>query len=299
MGNDVLVKRVLRHTFSLLNTDYVKLNSKWNYRNVISPYHRIYFIDEGEGELSDHEKTLKLEAGYLYLIPNYTLCDMVCDDYLSQFFVQFFEESLEGESLFPAGTSILKVKANDIDAMNFKRLIAINPGRGINRSDNPQIYEKHIYYNEYQQLNNRQSLAVFLETQGILLQFLSKFMLPDLLKKTVKQFVPKKIMDAMKFVSANLHLTLTVKFLASRANQNTEYFSRTFEEHTGTRPLAFITQKRIERAQHMIGASRLSYAAIAELTGFKSLSNFSRTFKKVTGLSPSGYKQRIAKSYSG
>lgn len=294
----MLVKRVLRHTFSLLNVDYVKLNSKWNYRNVISPYHRIYFIDDGEGELSDSEKTLKLEAGHLYMIPSYTLCDLVCADYLSQFFVQFFEESLEGESLFPASPSILKVKADEIDARNFKRLITINPGRGINRSDNPQVYEKHIYYNEYQQLNNRQSLAVFLETQGILLQFLSKFMLPELHKKVEKQFVPEKILDAMRFVSANLHLSLTVRFLAERANQNAEYFSRTFEEHTGTRPLAFITQKRIERAQHMISASRLSYAAIAELTGFKSLSNFSRTFRKVTGLTPSGYKHSVAKSFS-
>lgn len=294
----MLVRRVLRHTFSLLNVDYVKLNSKWNYRNVISPYHRIYFIDEGEGQLSDHEKTLKLEAGYLYIVPNYTLCNLYCAEYLSQYFVQFFEESLEGESLFPAIPSILKVKAGEADAMNFRRLIDINPGRGINRSDNPQVYEKHIYYSEYQQLNNQQSLAVFLETQGILLQFLSRFTLPEIFQKKKQQFIPEKILDAMRFVTANLHLPLTVKFLAERANQNSEYFSRQFEEHTGTRPLAYITEKRIERAQYMIGSSRLSYADIAELTGFKSLSNFSRTFKKVTGISPSSYKHSIANSYA-
>jgi hypothetical protein len=46
-----MIKRVLRHSFSLLNTDYVKLDSRWNYQNVISPYHRIYYIDEGEGEI--------------------------------------------------------------------------------------------------------------------------------------------------------------------------------------------------------------------------------------------------------
>ena len=294
----MLVRRVLRHTFSLLNVDYVKLNSKWNYRNVISPYHRIYFIDDGEGELSDSEKTLKLESGYIYIIPSYTLCDLICPNYLSQYFVQFFEESLEGESLFPANPSVLKVKANEVDALNFRRLITINPGRGINRSDNPQVYEKHIYYNEYQQLNNQQSLSAFLETQGILLQFISRFMLPEIFQKRGQQVVPEKILDAMRFILANLHSPLTVRFLADRANQNAEYFSRTFEQHTGTRPLAYITEKRIERAQHMIGASRLSCAAIAELTGFKSLSNFSRTFKKVVGISPSTYKQRIANSYS-
>lgn len=102
----------------------------------------------------------------------------------------------------------------------------------------------------------------------------------------------------MRFVQANLHLPLTVASLAERANQNAEYFSRTFEAHTGTRPLAYITEKRVERAQHMIGASRLPFESIAELTGFKSLSNFSRTFKRVTGLSPSAYKHHITSSYS-
>jgi AraC family transcriptional regulator len=294
----MLIRRVVRHTFSLLNVDYVKLNNKWNYANVISPYHRIYYIDDGEGELSNAEKTLKLEAGYLYIIPSYTLCDMACSTYLSQYFVHFFEESLEGESLFPTNSSILKVKAHEVDALNFKRLININPKRGINRSDNPQVYEKHIYYNEYQQLNTLQNFSVFLETQGILSQFLSRFTIPEVFQKKELQLIPEKIVECMRFIAANLHLQLNICLLAELANHNPEYFSRIFEEHTGTRPLAYVTEKRVERAQYMIGSTRLSYSAIAELTGFKSLSNFSRTFKKVTGLSPGTYKRRISNSYT-
>lgn len=102
----------------------------------------------------------------------------------------------------------------------------------------------------------------------------------------------------MRFTRALLHLRLTVTSLAERANQNAEYFSRTVEVHTGTRLLAYITEKRVERAQHMIGASRLPYESIAELTGFKNLSTFSRTFKRVTGFSPSDYKLRMTSSYS-
>lgn len=291
-----MFRPVLRHSFSLLNVDYVKLDSKWNYRNVISPYHRIYYIDEGEGELSHTEKTLKLEPGYLYMIPHYTLCDLVCPEYLSQYFVQFFEDSSDGESLFPNIPSILKVKASDLDIERIRRLIEINPGRGINRSDNPQVYEKNIYYKEYQQLNNNQSLSVFLETQGLLLLLISRFTLPEVFYKKSNPQIPDKILDAMRFIMVNLHQRLTVNALAARANQNPEYFSRSFEQHTGTRPLAYITDKRIERAQHMITTTNASYSEIAELTGFKSLSNFSRTFKKVTKISPRQYSIQISGS---
>ncbi|AYL95549.1 hypothetical protein [Mucilaginibacter celer] len=63
-----MIKRNFGHSFSLLNIDYVKLNPKWNYENVISPYYRIYYIDDGEGNLSDTTHSLKLEAGYLYTL---------------------------------------------------------------------------------------------------------------------------------------------------------------------------------------------------------------------------------------
>jgi AraC family transcriptional regulator len=164
-----MIKRVPHSTFSLLNVDYVKLTSKWDYQNVISPYYRIYYIDEGLGEISDQLYSLKLEPGYLYIIPSFTLCNLHCNEYLRQYFVQFFEDSVNGSSLFSQSRTVLKIKATQMDIDLFKRMLEINPGRGINRSDNPKIYEKNIFYKEYQELNNRQSLASYLETQGILL----------------------------------------------------------------------------------------------------------------------------------
>jgi AraC family transcriptional regulator len=288
-----MIKRILRHTFSMLNVDYVKLDSRWNYKNVISPYHRIYFIDEGEGEISDAEKTVTLESGYLYSIPSFTLCNLACHSYLSQYFVQFFEESPDGTTLFSNGRAVFKVKASEIDIVNFQRLVAINPGRGINRSDNPKVYEKHVYYKQYQQMNNSQSLPHFLETQGILFQLVARLSEQEMTYKNTNRIIPVKIIEAMQFIMINLHLSLSVNFLANRANQNTEYFSRLFEQHTGTRPMAFITEKRIERAQHIMATSSVSYTEIADLTGFRTLSHFSRTFKKLTGIPPRVYRKHV------
>jgi AraC family transcriptional regulator len=286
-------KRFLKHTLSLLNVDWVKLDSRWNYKHVISPYHRIYYIDEGEGNLSDHAKTLQLEAGYLYIIPSYTLCNLICESYLSQYFVQFFEESADGTSLFSASRLISRVKASEIDVLNLKRLVEINPGRGINRSDNPLVYEKNIYYKEYQELNNQQKFDLFLETQGILLQLLSRFAVPELLPAREAAEVPITILDTMRFILVNLHLPLTVKRLAERVHLNPEYFSRLFEKHTGTRPRTFINEKRIERAVHIMATSQSSLSEIAALTGFEGLSHFTRTFKKITSLPPGIYRKQL------
>ncbi len=286
-------KRILKYSFSLLNTDHVKLDSRWNYKHVISPYHRIYYINEGDGEISNEEKTLKLETGYLYLIPSFTLCNLVCPDFLSQYFVQFFEESSDGVSLFAGSRSLWKIQAMEIDVINFKRLVDINPGRGINRSDNPKVYEKNRYYQEYQKLNNYQQMAAFLETQGILLQLVSRFSVPELAVLKTPRYIPNRILDTIGFIALNLHLPLSISFLAGRVNVNDEYFSRQFQQYTGLRPSAYIMDKRIERAQYLMVSSQAEFSEIAGSTGFGSLSHFSRSFKKVTGLTPRAYRRKV------
>lgn len=290
-----MMKRVLQHTFSLLNVDHVHLTNRWNYTNVISPYCRIYYIDGGTGELTAPTVSLKLEPGYLYIIPSFTLCNMGCKSQLSQYFVQFFEESPDGTSLFANNRTLLKVPATEMDIQLFTRLLEINPGRGINRSDNPRIYEKDIYYKEYQELNNQQNTAAFMETQGILLQLLSRFLIPQVYQHREASAIPDKIIESLGYILINLQQDLSVSHLASRVNQNIDYFSRQFKLYTGVRPVNYINEKRIERAQYLLGTSRMSYSEISQQTGFENLSYFSKTFKKFTGMSPRAYKNQIYK----
>ncbi|UYQ94971.1 AraC family transcriptional regulator [Chitinophaga horti] len=285
-------RRLLKHSFSLLHVDHVQLDTKWNYKHVISPYYRMYYIDEGEGMVSNEQHKLTLEPGFLYLIPSFTLCNLSCPSYLSQYFIQFFEEAPDGISLFYHNRALMKVPASDTDIVNIKRILAINPGRGINRSDNPKVYEKDVYYREYQELNHLQSDAIYLETQGILLQLISRFVGSE--KNTIHQnpIIPSKILDTIAYIQINLKKPLTIAHLAARINQNRDYFSRQFLEFTGMRPLNYVHEKRIERAQYLIAASSAPYADIAEEVGFDSLPHFSKVFKKITGNTPNRYRQQ-------
>jgi len=283
-------KRLIRHSFQLLNVDYVKLGNKWNFRNVISPYYRLYYIDEGVGMISGPNGSLDLSPGYLYLIPSFTLCNLYCECFLSQYFVQFFEESVDGISLFSNCMQSLKIEADASDITNFKRLISINPGRGINRSNDPKVYEKDIYYKEYTELNNLQSIAVQYETQGIIFQLISKFLKPEIFHKDRVTVKPSAVMDAIGYIQINLQTPLKVSHLADRANLNTDYFSRLFHRYTGQSPVNYILQKRIERAQYLIITTKKQQDEIAELTGFENVHYFSRVFKKLTGLAPGAYK---------
>lgn len=285
-------KRLFGYNFSLLHADYVQLNEKWNYTNVLSPYFRIYYIDEGEGFISTRQDKIKLEPGYLYIIPSFTLCHLFCNGSLSQYFLHFFEESAESISLFENNRKVIKVSASDMDIANFKKLVQINPGRGINRSDNPTVYEKNTYYQSYQELNNTVSDSVYFETHGIMLQLISRFLNSHQYSRRTSDPVPSKILDATRYIQLNLQENLTVNYLAGRANLHQDYFSRLFFRYTGQRPLNYLHEKRIERAQYLIATTTMSYSEIAGKTGFENLPYFSKIFKKVTSLTPGEYKKQ-------
>lgn len=284
-------RRLLKHFFSLLHVDHVTLNNRWNYRNVISPYYRIYLIDGGKGSISGINDKVSLEEGYMYIVPSFTLCNLHCPDSLSQYFIHFFEESPDGISLFHNKRTLKKVKTTETDIANFKRILDINPGRGITRSDNPKVYEKNIFYKGSQELNNMQSLSVYLETQGIIQQLLSRFVSTNRLGDRDLTGIPSKVLDTISYIQVNLHQNLTVGHLAKRANQNQDYFSRLFLQYTGIRPLAYIHEKRIERAQYLLATTDMSFAEVAEQAGFENLPYFSRIFKKVSSLTPGQYRK--------
>lgn len=285
-------RRVLSHTFSLLHIDRVQLNKKWNYKNVISPYIRIYYIDEGEGYISTITERLKLEAGYLYLIPSFTLCNLECNKSLGQYFIHCFEDAPSGLSLFQNYRTPLKIKATDINKNCIKRLLSINPNRKIYRSDNPKVYEQNAFYREYQELNTKQSDSAFMETQGILLQLIAQFLAVISQKKEIITQIPSVVLDAIRFIQINLSSEITVLQLAKRANLQSDYFSRIFIKHTGERPVEYIQSKRIERAQYLIVTTQLTFAEIAEDIGFQNLPYFFRVFKKVTQMTPGEYARK-------
>jgi transcriptional regulator GlxA family with amidase domain len=133
-------------------------------------------------------------------------------------------------------------------------------------------------------------MGTFIETQGILLQLVARFLTPEVYKNPATAHIPVKILEAISYILLNLHKDLSVSLLAERAITNVDYFSRLFKQHTGERPANYINKKRIERAQYLIVTTRMTFSQIAAHTGFENIFYFSKIFKKITGISPGKYK---------
>ena len=80
-------------------------------------------------------------------------------------------------------------------------------------------------------------------------------------------------------------------FLSKKLNHDYTYLANLFSEVQGTTIEKFIISHKIERIKELIIYGELNITEIAWKMNYSSVAHLSNQFKKVTGLSPSHFKQ--------
>jgi transcriptional regulator GlxA family with amidase domain len=93
-------------------------------------------------------------------------------------------------------------------------------------------------------------------------------------------------------MDAASHEQWPVRRLAGVSCVSEAHFARSFKEAFGVPPHRYLLTRRIERATALLRDTDLSITTIAFQTGWESLGTFGRTFRDVTGESPSDLRKR-------
>jgi AraC-like DNA-binding protein len=101
------------------------------------------------------------------------------------------------------------------------------------------------------------------------------------------------ITRAKAFIMEHLDEDLTLAQVARSVCMSSYYFCKTFKKATGLTYIDYLSRVRIEKVKQLLlnPHTRISEAAFA--TGFQSLSQFNRTFRRIAGESPSRYRTRL------
>ncbi|MBE0463699.1 MAG: AraC family transcriptional regulator [Halomonadaceae bacterium] len=83
----------------------------------------------------------------------------------------------------------------------------------------------------------------------------------------------------------------TVAELAREAGMSRTILSERFTALLGIPPMAYLTSWRMQRAASLLCAGTATLAQITDAIGYESEASFSRAFKRMTGLSPSHWRQ--------
>lgn len=106
-------------------------------------------------------------------------------------------------------------------------------------------------------------------------------------RKRVVSHKFKYIQEGIELMENNSDKTLNE--IAQICGVSEGYFRKLFREYSGENPIEFRQKHRIEKAKQLLLLDTHSIGEIAEELNFSDIYHFSKTFKKITGLSPQKY----------
>jgi len=105
-----------------------------------------------------------------------------------------------------------------------------------------------------------------------------------------------KINPVLRWMVDHLHENLTVEDARQLAGCSYHHFCHVFHKATGSTFVELLNNLRLQQVERLLLTTDLSITAIAEQTGFSSLSYFNRVFRNHKQQTPSAFRQRVRRS---
>lgn len=108
--------------------------------------------------------------------------------------------------------------------------------------------------------------------------------------EAVEAAEPQVVSRAKKYISERFQERITLDEASHAVNASTRHFCKVFKQATGITFTDYLARTRVEKAKHLLQNPHLRVSEIAFETGFDSISQFNRSFKRITGMSPTQFR---------
>lgn len=271
----------------VLNVGLAVHNADWNWKNVNSPFTRLYYVTEGSAQIELPDGIYTLSPKHMYFIPAFTIHTNICKSNFVHYYLHIYEDHYSDNDWLDHWKFPVEIEATDLDLALFKRLCEINPHMTLQKSD-PTTYDNNPTLMQNLIKNRQRAFCDKVESRGIIFQLLSRFFKQGQSKIEMED---NRIAKTVLYIRKHLNEAIELEKLAEISCLSKDHFIRLFKKELGTTPLQYINQKKIEKAQLLLITEELAVKEIAFQLAFDDYSYFNRLFKKTTGVTPQEYRR--------
>lgn len=271
----------------VLNVGLAVHNADWNWKNVNSPFTRLYYVTEGSAQIELPDGIYTLSPKHMYFIPAFTIHTNICKSNFVHYYLHIYEDHYSDNDWLDHWKFPVEIEATDLDLALFKRLCEINPHMTLQKSD-PTTYDNNPTLMQNLIKNRQRAFCDKVESRGIVFQLLSRFFKQG---QSEIEMEDNRIAKTVLYIRKHLNEAIELEKLAEISCLSKDHFIRLFKKELGTTPLQYINQKKIEKAQLLLITEELAVKEIAFQLAFDDYSYFNRLFKKTTGVTPQEYRR--------
>ena len=275
----------------ILNVGLAIHNADWNWRNVNSPFTRLYYVTEGAARILLPTGIQELKPDHLYLVPSFTTHSYLCDTHFAHYYLHIYEDHQSESSILEDFSFPTEIPAGDLEMPLIKRLCGINPTMQLPQSD-PTSYDNNPTLIKNIIKNKQRTFCDKVESRGIVYQLMARFLKDAQPKAEIND---DRIQKVLSYIRKNIYKTIDIDSLAAISCLSKDHFIRLFRKEVNNTPLQYINQKKIEKAQLILITDSMPIKNISYLLAYEDHSYFNRLFKKLTGVTPQQYRDRYKK----
>ena len=261
----------------------------WNFDHVISPFSRLWLILDGRATVRHHGRQFELTPGKVHLVPLFAQHDCSCPRRFDHYYLHFVSRLRTGVDLLSLLDHEFELAASPEFLKQFQRLEAIYPNRKLPCFD-PSRAEYRRQPLAAEQADREMPAMDWFEAKGILTSLLTPFLRTARQHTGVHARATQQFLAVQEFIHANMSRNILLGDLARVAKLHPTYFSDRFQTLVGVRPLEYLMQRRMERAQYLLLTSTAPVKEVAGAVGIPDAAYFTRVFGRYCGCSPSDYR---------
>ncbi|MBO4821454.1 MAG: helix-turn-helix domain-containing protein [Prevotella sp.] len=273
----------------LLNVGLARHNANWNWKDVNSPFIRIFYVTEGEAILHLPEEDVALRPRHLYIIPAYTVHSYECHGVYEQYYLHMYEGFKNKVNLQEVYELPTEVDGGPGMQQLFEYMCAQLPDARLPQSD-PKSYDTSAQMSDYVARYRAMELWGKMELRGAMLMIMSRFIRHARPRIWTHDERMKRVLE---HIHAHISDSIDVEELAGVANVTKPYFIKLFKREFGSSPIQYVNHKKVERAQLLLYTTDMAVKEVAFMLGFNDQNYFIRMFHKVTGVTPQEYRRKL------
>lgn len=105
---------------------------------------------------------------------------------------------------------------------------------------------------------------------------------------------PQTVSKVRRYVEEHFDEPITLTEAAKVVNTSVRYFCKVFKNYTGITFVDYLTRLRVEKSKDLLLNPNRRISEAAFEVGFESLTQFNRSFKKHTGMTPTEFRSQVA-----